>query len=183
MVALFDGAGLDALQVTAGAGFGHRDRGDDLAGAELRQPALLLLLVGRLQQVRRDDVVVQAAADTAVPARGGLLGDDAVVAEVGVAAAAVLLGHRHAEEALLAGLQPDAAVDDLVLLPLLVVRRDVAVEECPVGLAEQVVLGLEECAFVLDDVAHGEPPEVSGGFGDDDIPSNRMVGRRCVRWR
>ena len=96
---------------------------------------------------------------------GGLLGDDAVVAEVGVAAAAVLLGHVHAEEALLAGFQPDAAVDDLVLLPLLVERRDVAIEECPVRLAEQVVLGLEECAFVLDDVAHGEPPEVSGGFG------------------
>ena len=118
VVALFDRPGLDALQVTAGARFGHGDRRDDFAGAELRQPALLLLVGGQLEQVRRDDVVVQAPADAAVPARRGLLGDDAVVAEVRVAAAAVLLGHVHAEEALLAGFQPDAAVDDLVLLPL-----------------------------------------------------------------
>ncbi len=47
VVALFDRPGLDALQVAAGAGLGHRDRGDELAGAELGQPALLLLLVGR----------------------------------------------------------------------------------------------------------------------------------------
>ena len=60
VIALLDGAGLDALQVAAGAGFGHRDRGDDLAGAELRQPALLLLVGGEVEQVRRDDVVVQA---------------------------------------------------------------------------------------------------------------------------
>ena len=87
----------------------------------------------------------------AVPTRGGLLGDDHVVAEVGIAAAAVLLGHRHAEKALLAGLQPDPAVDDLVLFPLLVVRRDVPIQKRPVGLAEQIVLGLEQGAFVVDD--------------------------------
>ena len=155
MVALFDGAGLDALQVAAGAGLGHRDRGDEFTGAELGQPPLLLLLVGQPQQIWRDDVVVQAEPDAAVAARDGLLGDDHVVAEVGIAAAAVLLGHRHTEEALLAGLQPHPAVDDLVLLPLLVVRRDVAVQERAVGLAEQIVFGLEQGALVFDDAAHG----------------------------
>ncbi len=98
---------------------------------------------------------MQAEADPAVAARDGLLGDDHVVAEVRVAAAAVLLGHRHAEKALLAGLQPDAAVDDLLLLPLLVMRRHVPIEERAIGLAEQIVLGLEEGAVVLDDTAHG----------------------------
>ena len=149
-VVLLDRAGLDALQVAAGAGFGHRDRRDEFARAESGQPALLLLLGGQAQQIRRDDVVLQREAEAAEAPRGGLLGDDDVVAEVVVAAAAVLLGHRHAEEALLAGLEPDAAVDDLVLLPLLVERRDVALEEGAVGLAEQLVFGLEEGALVLD---------------------------------
>ena len=129
MVAVLDRAGLDALQVAAGAGLGHRDRGDELTRAELRQPALLLLLVGQAQQVRRDDVVVQTEPDAAVAAVGGLLGDDGVVAEVGVAAAAVLLGDRHSQKALLTGFQPHAPVDDLLLLPLVVVRRDVAFQE------------------------------------------------------
>ena len=65
MVAMLDRAGLDALQVAAGAGFGHRDRRDELTRAEFRQPALLLLLVGQAQQVRRDDVVVQTEPDAA----------------------------------------------------------------------------------------------------------------------
>ena len=33
VVAVADGGGPDALQVAAGSGLGHRDRGDDLAGA------------------------------------------------------------------------------------------------------------------------------------------------------
>ena len=110
--------------------------------------------VDSAQQVGRHDVVVQAESDPAVASGGGFLGDDRVVPEVGVAPAAVLLGHRHAQEALFAGLQPHPAVDDLGLLPFLVIRRDVAVEEAPVGLAEQIVLGFEKCALVLDGAAH-----------------------------
>ncbi len=97
---------------------------------------------------------MQAEPDAAVAARGGLLGDDHVVAKVGFAAAAVFLRHRHPKEALLAGLQPHPAVDDLVLLPLFVVRCHVTLEKRPVRLAEQLVLGLEEGAFVHDN-AHG----------------------------
>ena len=154
MVALLDGAGLDALQVAAGSRLGHRDRGDEFPGAELRQPALLLFFAGQVQQVGRHDVVVQPESDPAVAPGGGLLGDDRVVAEVGVAAAAVLLGDRHAQEALLTRLEPDATVDDLRLLPFVVIGRDVALEECPVGLAEQFVLGLEQGALVFDGAAH-----------------------------
>src|SRR6185312_17426971 len=75
--------------------------------------------------------------------------------EVGVSAAAVLLGYRHTQEALFSGLQPHPAVNDLGLLPLVVVRRDVAVEEGPAGLAEQIVFRFEKGALVLDGSAHG----------------------------
>ena len=178
MITLLDRAGLDALQVAAGSRFGHRDRGDQFAGAELGQPALLLLFGGQAQQVGRHDVVVQAEADPAVAPGGGFLGDDRVVPEVGVAAAAVLLGHRHAQEALLAGLQPHAAVDDLRLLPFVVMGRDVAIEEGPVGLAEQLMLGLEKSALVLDG---GCSWMTSGGEWELCRPTytNRVVGR----WR
>ena len=152
-VFLLDGTGLDALEVTAGSGFRHCDRRDDLPRAESGQPTLLLLFGGQAQEVGRDDVVLQREAQAAESARGGLLGDDHVVAEVVVPAAAVLLRHGHAEEALLAGFEPDATIDDLVLFPLLVERRDVALEECAIGLAEQLVLGFEEGALVLDYLA------------------------------
>ena len=46
VVAGVDGGGADALQVGAGPGLGHRDRRDELAGAQPGQPARLLL-VGR----------------------------------------------------------------------------------------------------------------------------------------
>ena len=85
------GGGLDALQVAAGAGLGHRDGGDQLAAAEPGQPALLLLLGGQVAQVRRDDVVVQPEPDAAGADPDHLLVEDGVVAEVLDPAAAVLL--------------------------------------------------------------------------------------------
>src|SRR6185437_4267553 len=180
MVALLDRTGLNALQVATRSRLGHRDRRNQLSGAEFRQPALLLLLGGQGQQVRRHDVVVQAETDAAVAAGGGLLGDDRVVPEVGVAATAVLFGHRHAEETLLAGLEPHTAVDNLLFLPLVVVGRDVALEEAPVGLTEQVVLWLEKSALVFDGAAHGRPP-ATGITAAQDIPTGRLVGSRRGR--
>ena len=70
-------------------------------------------------------------------AAGHLLGDDGVVAEVGCPAAAVLLVELEAEQALLAGLEPDLAVDDAVGLPLLVVGDDLLLEEGAHGLARK----------------------------------------------
>jgi len=119
-------------------------------------------------------VVVQAEPDAAESARRDLFGDDRVVPEVRVAAA-VLLGHRHAEEALPTGLEPHAAVDDLVPFPLLVVGRHMAVQERPEGLAEQIVLGFEQRALVLDGTAPGGPP-VSGTCAKD-IPTGWLVCR------
>ena len=155
VVTVADGRGTHTRQVGAGARLGHRDRCDDFAGAELRQPPLLLLLVGQPQQIWSDHVVVQPESDAAVAARGRFLGDDHVVAEISIAASAVLLRHRHPEKSLLACLEPDTAVDDLLLFPLLVVGRHVPVQESTVGLAEKIVLGLEKGAVVMDDTAHG----------------------------
>src|SRR6202011_3788266 len=159
--------------VAAGSGLTHRDRGDQLAAAEAGKPALLLLFGCQTQQVGRHHVVVQAESDAAESARGDLFGDDRVVPEVRVATAAVLLRHRHAKEALLAGLQPHAAVDYLVPFPLLVVGRHMAVQERPERLAEQIVLGFEQRALVLDGTAHGGPP-VSETCAQR--YTNRMVG-------
>lgn len=139
--------GLDALQIAAGSRFGHRDRGDDLPAAEPRQPALLLLLGGQVGQIGLNHIVLQGEAQAAVVTAGVLLTDDRVVAEVADPAAAVLLRYRHPEEALLAGLDPDVAVDDALLLPTIVVRSGVQLEELPVVLTVEGVFGVEQGAF------------------------------------
>ncbi len=107
-----------ALQVAAGAGFGHRDRADQFAGRHLRQPALPLLLAAVVQDVRRDD------AECRPPSKSAQVGaclfdvqDHRIVAEV-AAAAAVVLGHRSAEQALRAGLAPGVGAHHAGLAPL-----------------------------------------------------------------
>ena len=62
-----------------------------------------------------------------------LLGDHEVVAEVVDAAAAVLLGHGHAEEPERAGLREHLAVDDAGRLPLVVVGDELVGDERPHG--------------------------------------------------
>lgn len=141
------GGGTDPLEVGVGAGLGHRDGGDGLAGAESGQPAALLFLGGERGQVRPDDVVVQADGEAGGPGAGELLGDHGRVAEVGVAAAPVLLGHGQAQQALAARGPPGLAADDAVLLPLLVVRQHLLVQEGAHGLAERLVVGVEDAAL------------------------------------
>ncbi|CKR99072.1 Uncharacterised protein [Mycobacterium tuberculosis] len=177
MITVFDGTGGDTLQVTTGSGLGHRDRGDQFPGAEVGKPAPLLLFGGQRQQVRRHDVVVQAKTDPAVPSGAGFLGDDRVVPEVRVTPTAILLGHRHAQKSLLAGLQPHAAVDDLGLFPFIVIGRDVAIEERPVRLAKQLMFGFEKCALVLGGTAHGCPPGKKILVPNN---TNRAVGRQVA---
>ena len=69
-----------------------------------------------------------------------LLADHLAVAEVVDAAAAVLLGHGHAEEPGGAGGGEQLARHDARLVPLEVVRRDLPLDERPEALAEQVVV-------------------------------------------
>src|SRR5581483_9870900 len=90
-----------------------------------------------------------------------------------VAAAAVLIAYRHSQKALLAGLLPHAATDDLVPFPLLVVRRDTTVQKRAERLTKQVMFGLEQRALVFDGITHAGPP-VSGTCRPR--YTNRMVG-------
>ena len=72
-----------------------------------------------------------------------------VEAEVVVPAAAVGLGDRHAEEAVLAGLGVDGPVHDSGLLELVEPGDDLVLHEGPEGLPEELVL-------FLVDLRHGQ---------------------------
>ncbi len=98
---------------------------------------------------------------------GQLLGHHHVVAEVGDPGAAVLLGDVEAEQALRAGLGPEVAGDDAVLLPLVVEGDDLLLQEGADGLAERLVLRLEDRtvgghqdthSFIWDTSAAGSSP-------------------------
>jgi hypothetical protein len=97
----------------------------------------------------------EAEARGVYPGGLDLLADHEVVAEVVDPAAAVLLGHCHAQEPVTAGLAEHLAVDDARLLPLEVVRDHLLVEELAEAGPEEVVLLVEQRA------AHG--PTVEGG--------------------
>ena len=125
----FSAARLDALQVGAGAGLGHGDGADQFAGGQPRQPVLLLLLRAVVEDVGRDDRVVQARCRSRRRRHGRCASMMALSCAIGAAGAAVFLRHRGAEQAGLAGLQPALAVDDLVLLELVVARRDLLRQE------------------------------------------------------
>ncbi len=128
---------LDVLQVRARARLGHRDRGDDLARADLRQPAALLFLGAIGGDVRRDDRVVQRDAEAVDALPLLLLDDDGLVAEI-PARAAILFRHRGAEQAHLAGLLPDVARHDTGLAPGRHMRRAFLFEELADGIGENV---------------------------------------------
>ena len=115
MVAVALGGGADALEVGAGAGLGHGDRGRGFAGDHPRQPVSLLLLRAVGDEIVGDDVGMEGDAR----GRAGiseLLVDDRIVAEI-EAGAAIFLRNGRAEQAGLAGLVPEAAVDDSFLFP------------------------------------------------------------------
>ena len=100
VVAVADRLRLDAGEVGPGAGLGHRDRGDERAVGDARQPALLLLLVAVLEEVRQADVVVQRQADAEAAERQAeaLLAEDDVEAEVVDPRSAVLVRHLGRDE-------------------------------------------------------------------------------------
>ncbi|SIG59250.1 Uncharacterised protein [Mycobacteroides abscessus subsp. abscessus] len=175
MIAVLDGAGLDALQVTSGAGLGHGDGRNQLAGTEAGEPAGLLLVIGQVPEVRAGDIVMQAESDAGVASLGHLFGDDRVVAEIDKTTATELLGHIGAQEALFAGLDPQCTVDDLVLLPLLLVRLGVPIQEGLERLTEQFVLGFENSAFELNGAGHDHLPVWIYVLGR--MYTNPLVGR------
>jgi hypothetical protein len=108
------------------------------------------LFVGAVaQEVRQANVVVQADAEARPADAGGLdlLVDHEVVAEVVDAPAAVLLGDRHAEEAVLTGLGEEVVRHDAGLLVFEVVRHDLVVEPPAEALTQRLVLFFEDVSF------------------------------------
>jgi hypothetical protein len=111
----------------------------------LRQVLLLQVLAAVVQQVGRDDLGMQAPAQTRGVDARRLFHDHHREALVHPGAA-VLLGHRRAEEARRAGLGPDLAVDMALLFPARVVRRDLLLHEAACGIAERGVVFVEKGA-------------------------------------
>lgn len=101
---------LQRREIRPTTGLGHADSGDQLSGAEGRQPPLLLLLGAQIPQVRGHDVRVDAqtggecCGDT-----GEFLAHDRVEAIVVGLRSAVLVLDLEAQEALFAGLDPHVA--------------------------------------------------------------------------
>src|SRR6185312_8066165 len=152
VIAVADRRGAYALQVAARARLGHRDRADALPRRHRRQPAGLLLLGAQVHDVRDGDVVLQPepGAERRRAHLGQLFHHHAAETEVLRAEAAELLRDEVADDGLLAGRQPDRPVDQVLLIPALLVRRDLALDEGLDDLAESlVVLLVQASAHVL----------------------------------
>ena len=133
MVAVAPCAGLDRLQVGAGARFGHGDGGHELATREAREPIALLLLVAIGEDVVRDGALDRGAEVHA--GLGQLLQHHGFVGE-GPAAAAVVFRHVGEQDAGAAGIGPGMGVGTMLLAPARLVRHELVLDELTRGLAE-----------------------------------------------
>jgi hypothetical protein len=129
------GAGAHRLQVGAGAGLGHRDRGHHLAAGHLGQPALALRFGAITQDVVRHDAAVHAVGKAAGHLQRQRLGDGDLMPEV-AAAAAIGFGDAGAQQAGGTGLVPDLAVAAALLAPARVVRQAVALGKAGGGVGQ-----------------------------------------------
>ncbi len=141
------------LQIGAGAGLGHGDRGDELAGGELRQPLFLLLFRAVMQEIRCHDAAVHGVAP-AGDARADLFLDQHLLVRERAARAAVSLGDHRAEKTRRARLVPDFAIDDALAFPALDMRHAFALEKAPRAVAENCqFLGLLHAACTFAESA------------------------------
>src|SRR5262249_12322142 len=91
-VAGLDRSGPHALQIRAGARFGHRDGTNEFAGRELWQPTSLLVLGAIVQDVGRDNPRMQWRAEGIKAGKAALPVDDGLMGET-PARTAVIFGH------------------------------------------------------------------------------------------
>ena len=124
------------LQIRTGAGFGHRDCADELAGGEFRQPPLLLFFGAIMQNVRRDDARVQRRAECVEPGKRELAVDHRLVSKRS-AGTAVLFRHRSAKESGLAGFGPHVTIVNAGFVPAVEVRDKFVSDEASRLLLEQ----------------------------------------------
>ncbi len=125
-----------ALQIGAGAGLGHGDGADHLAGRELRQPALLLIFGAVVKNVGRDDPGMQRRAEGIETGERKFAIDHRLMREAS-ARAAIFLRHRCAEQAGRAGLGPDIAIVHAGFVPAVEMGNELVGDEAPRLLFEQ----------------------------------------------
>src|SRR6266496_1997512 len=139
MIASVLGDGADRLQVAAGTGLAHCDRGDDFAGTVARQPALALVLRTQSQQILPVDIVVYGEARTVKTRARQLLVEDRVIPVVRVTAAAITLVDVDAKQPRASGREPQLTGHGAVAIPLVVIWLDLFGDKGPHHVTECVV--------------------------------------------
>lgn len=137
------GGGLHAREVGTGARLRHRDGPHLLAGDELRQEPLLLLVGGEHLEVRQGEQHVHAGATELDAGTSGLLVQHGLELVALQARAAELLGHVDAEDAQLTELVVEVAGRLARREPLVVHRYDLGLDEGADGLPERLVILVE----------------------------------------
>ena len=136
----------DAAQVAARVGLGERDGGGELTGVQPGKPASLLCGSGEVDEVGADEVFVTCPHD--VDRRGAdsreLVDDDAAKPEVVRTAAAMLLWSEQPAKPCRACLAPQIWIHVPLVVPAGEVRLDLARDELSHGVAEMLVLLIEE---------------------------------------
>jgi len=140
VVAVLFRRGADALKVGACARFGHRDRGDDVAGDHAGEVFGALFGCAEPFEIIGGDVRLQGEARRRAEV-GQLLGDDAVEPEI-EAEAAVFLLHRGAQQARLTHRLPHLARDDALFLMLVEIGGEVFGKDLADRVAEGFVIGI-----------------------------------------
>ena len=127
--------GSDRLQIGARVRFGHRNRADQLAASQPRQPTLLLR--GRpvpIHILRANAVHARCEANQATASQSVV--HDGLVAEV-AAATAILLRNVRTQQAYVAGLAPDLVPDAALAAPTRILRHHPLVDEALGDFAKQ----------------------------------------------
>ena len=127
--------------VRAGAGLGQPERGEPLAGGEVGQPLLLLLLGPEQEDRHRPERGVRGDRDRHRRVDPRQLLDRDRVRERVAAAAAVLLGDRDAHQPELGHLGDELVREAVLAVELLGDRRDLLERERAHRVADQLVLG------------------------------------------
>src|SRR5690606_2732876 len=136
-VALAHRRGLQARRIRTGARLRKRPGAERLAGGELGQPTLLLLLVAEPPDVVGAQAVVRGHRQRERAVVAGDLLDHGGDAQRAQADAAVFLRHGHAEQAELPELADGLAGEGLRLVPRAGVGLDLRLTEIADGVAQR----------------------------------------------
>ncbi|MNX94858.1 hypothetical protein D3C86_1271060 [compost metagenome] len=139
LVTVAHGGGADRLEVGTGARLGHRNGEDGFAGADFRQPLLLLLFGAQTHDVRRNDVRMHAQAPTRNTRAVQLFDQHRRVTEV-TATTAVLGRHGEAQQVVATGLEPGFPVNLPGLVPLRLLGQAFTLEETARGFTQHFVV-------------------------------------------